>query len=379
MIEYESLEMRSFLNKTTRLLFLIRVGLRVFACGAFIGCSSEHQMQTPNLLSISPEASSLKFLSSELNAGELPVNSCVSFQMTTTAQSIDTVSLVNKSCGCFKVFRGDIELNTGDVFTISATTPQQFSLHFERLKRPHDSIDQSIIFTHNNLMIPFHASIEITPPIFTIPGSLSAKTSDGASVAHARFQVVATATEQSKLAEQLGVFFEPPVPGGALQVVETGAIETYGSRHFRKNWLVEARYPSSLVSRSAGSKIVNARIELPGSGSDYVLSNVSISVLRSSGLASPTALYFGAIPRDVLITRKFVVRSLDGIPFRIKRSSTQMANIHLVSEDKDLATHVVQCQLACSEIGNFRKTLSVPTTHPESPILEISLSGRIVE
>lgn len=327
---------------------------------------------------VSPKSMELKLLTTELHDGRLRPKDDIAFKMWTTDSAGHSVRLIGKSCGCFDVFRNGTEVKVGDEFLLSQP-PVELKLRLGSVPRSREKVDQSVTFQSDDKVVSFRASIEISPPLFTIPSAPTARLESSGQFLASRFEVVATSAVSTSLDVGPHIEFASPIDGSCIQVVDAGVAVNFGENHFRKRWLVEARIPSSQMSQSESRKAAVVQVELPGRGAHYELSNVVISVLRSSGLSAPTVVYFGAVSRGAEKVRRVVIRSLDGKLFRIQPLPSSSGNIKLRYEDRESVVHMVEACVVVNDIGDFRESLSVPTTHPDTPLLDISFSGRTVD
>ena len=303
------------------------------------------------------------------------------FVLTSHGGAPAEMRLASVGCGCYALTLDGRELQVGDQWSLTAGAPAEIRFTVQPSLRPGEMVYDAELEARcdrQTLRLPIHcvvttlADVAITPDVITHRVGQTGS-SGGRHSVHIRRTYRDAATAGA----------EPVCPGlpDAIRLSEwsctlAGREEAPGLwiDEWRGMLLVDENAPGELPSGP-----VPVSLEFPATAGRSVHGELTLLFAHDGGIEAPRELHFGRLRAGESRTRRCVLRSRDGVPFRVTGVESEQAMVTVaIDHDDSSAEHWLDLLLSPADTAIESDTIHCRTDHPAAPQVQIVLVWRSV-
>lgn len=338
----------------------------------FVGCqrvetaTTDYTEQSGALRVISRSKPTAAALTSELSGRENHLNAW--FAVANAGAAGLNVKLVSKSCTCVDVMARGEQRTVGDSFVLDDA--QQTIIEFVGLLRAASGEQRFLVdfVADDESRLTLEATqtvyrdVECIPDIVGVPMQRDAK-----SWVESRIELIHTFRSDRP---RTGPVVRRETPAGVRVV----SVQPRQKPKELEPGLWQQAWNVNLKLRPAA--FAEAPKSLEFACGDCAV-RVPIAVTRAFGIAAPDNVAFGSVAVGDQRSRRLVMHSLDGLPFKVIRAHADSPEVTAsVKESGGRSRYWIELGFQPNAAGDRRSTISIETTHPDSPRLTISAVGR---
>ncbi len=300
--------------------------------------------------------------------------------------SSETIRLryASTTCGCSAVkwngaavsTRDRIEMSPGSkgIVRLEISTPRQIACRLIR-------VGLELSAQHGVQPISLSCQTRVSPDIAASPNAMTflikspADVSQQATIMVTRKFRCSTSSSNALVARVEGV----PSCLKVVTVSRTRPATELEPGIKTESWEFRFRLNSGdALSDALGTRTVSLVFEGAAEGTDRI--DVPLIIKRGYGVLSPLAIHFGVTRFGKVSQRRILLESADGDQFAVERVSANLPNVEAKTDLNELATrHWLDASFAAETAGEHRGKIAVQTTHPQTPLVTIDISAKVVE